>query len=279
MKTAAALRKSPFATLCLFDLRRGMGRLAIAAGLMALVDLYILVRFWDQPLIAAPFLFLPLFSLPALSILFGFDALRNEWKEQTHYLLLSLPARGRTLLGAKVLAVGVQLLMLAVLAAGVAWWNLGYRTSFPFAPADWRLAEVAALFPLWVKTLGAAFAFLPLLNLSVASLLAFLAGQTVGRGRWFPMGLISLAVLWVSVSTGVAAEVWRVFWDVIWSLFQWMPDIDLKPYIAAPPIGAQTCDSPEMPCVLHLGWLALQIFLLTVLLLIAAALWDRKAEV
>lgn len=265
----ATLLKNRFIVLFTLEWRRGGGRLSIAAAMIALADLYFLVRYGLLAPTTEPFPVLPVFSLPFLAVLFGFEALRNEWKEQTHYLLLSLPVRGRTVIGAKVLALALQLLVLAALAGSVAWWFL--NASFPNAAVPFRPSDVAAGFPVWVKLLAATSAFLPLLNLAAAGLLSFLIGQTIGRGRWLLTGLVGFVALWVLIES-------RVFM-LAEQLFQFLPDVNLEPYFAATPIGPVTCDSPEMPCVFDLAWPAMHAVLLAALVWIAAVLWDRKAEV
>lgn len=262
--------RNPFAALVACEWRRGAGRLAVAAALIALADGYFLVRYRVRPFHAGAALLLPLASLPVLAVVFGFEALRNEWKEQTHHLLLSLPVRGVTVVGAKALVLAAQLLLLAALAAGVAWWHLGYRVVFP--PLDpMRLADVAAHFPLWVKTLAAVSAFLPLLNLAVASLTAFLFGQALCRGRWLLAGL---------AMAGLAAVVLRLHvWEPVWALFSLLPDVELRPFLSHQALAPGNCASPDVPCVLALGWPAMNLAVLAVLLAVAAVLWERKAEV
>lgn len=262
MNRVSQLLRGPFRALFLFEMRRGMGRLAAVAGLMVLADLYILVNNEGREL-----LFVPVFSLPVLAMLFGFDALRNEWREQTHYLLLSLPVPGRTLVGAKLTALGAQLAILSLVAAGLAWWHLGFRVGFPFTSPNWRLADVASQLPLWVQSLLAVSAFLPLMNLAAAGLLVFLAGQTVGRGRWLYVGVAVAALLWGVVHLA----------EPTWWLATQLPDVDLASYLAGTPTACRGNLKPV--CTFDLGWPAMHLTILVVLMWAAVILWNRKAEV
>lgn len=139
--------------------------------------------------------------------------------------------------------------------------------------AGGRLADVAAPFPLWVKALAAASAFLPLLNLAVASLAAFLFGQTLCRGRWLLAGLAMLGLVWVTARLQL--------WEPVRLVFGLFPDVDLGPYVHRSPLGPGVGDSPEpeTPCVLDLGWIFLNVAGLAILLALVALLWDRRAEV
>ncbi len=265
-----AFRRNPLCVLFLSELRRGMGRLFSVAGIIVLADAYFLTREVTMATMALLVL-LPALVLPAVALYFGFEALRNEWKEHSHYLLLSLPVRAGTVLGAKLLASGVQMGFLGALAGGVAWWYLGHRVS---VIAGARLADVP--FPFWVKVLGATFVLLPLVNQSLAGMLAFLGGQTIGRGRWWMTGVAAASLLWILL--------WGLLrygaWTPVWHLFSGLPDVDLGGYIrpvVRGPGAAQTCLPGE--CVLDLGWLVMNLVLLAILLGAAAALWDRKAEV
>ncbi len=204
MNTAQHLRpRRAFIELLRLEGQRGAGTFLITGAAIALVVAVGLVRFGTpaDPLEAGAlflFLVLPLFSLPVLAIVWGFLALRDEWRDHTREFLLSLPVPGRAVLGAKVVAAGVGLGALSLLAGGVAWWRLVHGSGLEALGPQMRRFLPAAL-----GTAGhAGWAFLSLLAvlllLFAAAMLASVVGRTARRfGGWVTgASFLGLLFLW-----------------------------------------------------------------------------------
>jgi hypothetical protein len=245
-----------FVELLRLEGQRYLGPFLIAAGFIALVAIYAVRAETPSTDVGASVLFLvlaiPPMSLPLLAIYWGFSALGDEWRGHTHQLLLSLPVRGRTVLGAKLVAAAVGLGALALAGGGLAWWRLvpgraleasGFGRNPRLLIEGVTSVSQAGLMLVWFVA--------TLLMLFAAGLLAYAVGRVVRRLQgWTAAGsFVGLLGVWVLVP--------------LEPVRQWFPSLGCR-------VGG-----PPDPCLFSPAEVLFDAVLIGLMWWVATTLWDR----
>ena len=248
-------RRSAFIELLLLEGQRYNGPILIAAAFSVLVVAQAVRVGTPATDVGAVLLFLllalPPLSLPLLAIYWGFSTLGDEWRGHTHQLLLSLPVRGRTILGAKVVAAGLGLSALSLVGGGLSWWRLVHgrvlerldlgRERFTIEAAT--SASQAGLVLVWFVA--------TLLMLFTAGLLAYSIGRAARRRQGWAAAISFVGLLGV------------------WAL------VPLEPLTRWLPLMGCRIGGPPDPCLFSPAEVMFDALLVGLMWWVAARLWDR----
>ena len=195
------------------------GEFLLIAGALVLWTLFLLSRvgIWSPVSIVAVYTF-PAGFLPLWTLWTSVHLYRHEWRENTSYLMLSLPARGWTIASAKlaVLLTGVLGFSLLMAAGG---WLLTARAGlftrlreigfFSAVPMEWVIKMVL---------LGFAGMIASLTVMGLLAQFAFVFSRLFSRFQ-------GLAMVWTWV-----LSVWLMgrFGDIGGRLLAWLPDFHLR---------------------------------------------------
>jgi len=263
MRRMLRAEAGPFSTLFLLELRRNWARLVVTAVVYVMLMATFFPDLGDRELVKGAYLLAASwasFLLSLAAILFAFLAVQDEWRGQTHYLLLSLPVRGWVVLGAKMLAVCVQLALLLLLANGVLWaarewahWRGtgGFLLERMAGPGRLTWIDAAS------EVLGVAALF-EQLPLSAAGFLAYVLSRPFRRLYWLLAGLAYFGIVYVAMTRGGLYPL-TLFSLVVCKVGRRLP----------------LCTDPFY----YQSLIASMILLSAGVLWLAGVLWDRKVEV
>ncbi|MDI6907245.1 MAG: hypothetical protein QMC81_07160 [Thermoanaerobacterales bacterium] len=152
--------------------------------------------------------FMPLLLLPVWAAGTAYYGLHVEWNTNTSQLLLSLPLRGWTTIGAKALAVQIGFTALSLLCvAGLALVAPGAVRELAVGPYAWT-APFWLCVGYWLFTVVAV----------VVGQFTFLAGRMVPRFRGPASGTAFFVASWLMFRLGALLS----------PLFHWVPDVTLR---------------------------------------------------
>jgi len=166
---------------------------------------------WDEDAILALY-FAPASGIfPLWTLWTSVQLYRQEWRENTSYLMLSLPVRARTITSAKLamLLTGVAGFMLLFAAGG---WLLFERTGIL---ADMRATNVFALVPVeWIVKmglLGFGSVLFGVLVVALVAQVAYVFSRMFGRLRGLVMVWTWVLLFWLMARVGDVAVRWLGF--------------------------------------------------------------------
>ncbi len=196
---------------------RGEILLLVGALLVWTAFLYSRVGVWEPELIVLIYWF-PMGFLPLWAIWTSVQLYRQEWRENTSYLMLSLPVRAWTITSAKLAIVAAGILGFSALIFGGAA-LLTARTGF-FA----RIVDVFEIVPLdWMIKTGLIFYGAMIFGILVGSLIsqfAYVFSRLFSRFQGLAMVWTWFLTIWLM---GEAAWFGHRF-------LGWMPDLRLQAY-------------------------------------------------
>lgn len=175
------------------------------------------VGVWSIELIFVLYWF-PSGFLPLWAIWTSVQLYRQEWRENTSYLMLSLPVRAWTITSAKlaVILTGVVGFSLVILAGG---WlivvrsgiipELGRADLFEWVPMDWVVQ---------MGVLSYAWSVAGLLVIALIAQLAYVFSRIFARFQGLVMAWTWLLTIWLMGRVG----------DIGGRLLAWMPDFHLR---------------------------------------------------
>jgi len=215
--------------------------LLLVAGALILWTLFLSTRVGDWPAeIVVGLVWLPASFLPLWAIWTSVQVYRQEWRENTSYLVLSLPARAWTITSAKLAVVAAGLIGYSALTAAGAL-LLGARTGIARSPA---LADLFSVWPAdwFVKTALLAWAgwLFVLLLLCVVTQAAYVFSRLFHRFQLLVMVWAWVLFSWVLATAGSIGG---------W-LFAWLPDFHIRAlHVANDLPGFQTVTVQSGPVV------------------------------
>lgn len=158
--------------------------------------------------------FLPFALLPFWAVIGAVQSLRREWNENSIYVLLSLPTRGASVIGAKTLALVTELTAYVLLVPFFSW-LLANGTR---APALLPSNAGAVLLDVTLK--GFWLYWFVLVMLTVVGQFSYLVGALLDRFQWLVAGWVFLVSAYL-LTRGA---------QVISPVFAWVPDLPLRSY-------------------------------------------------
>jgi len=204
-----------FGKLVLKEIKGSRLTAVIFAVLVVLWHFFLLTRtaVWGAeviPLAAMPFFLPPLWVFGTMLYM-----LHTEWNTHSIYLLLSLPVRGWYILGAKLVAALVDLLILGAVALASFWLTFGRALTV-------MLREFAAGIPYpWLISLALKIFLVYLLSVIVVLVVgqfSYLSSRLVSRFSGVLMGAAFFVQLWLLVRLGALLS----------PLFKWVPDLAFR---------------------------------------------------
>jgi len=195
------------------------GESALIAGAIVVWIIFLLSRIgiWRPDVITGVY-WLPMGFLPLWVLWTSVQLYRQEWRENTSYLMLSLPVRARVITSAKlaVLVTGIVGFTLLILAGG---WIVAARTGFLGSIV--RHPEFAKVPTEWIikmSLFGYGGLVVGLVVLGLISQFAYLFSRLFTRFQGLVMVWTWILMIWL---LGVAADLGSV-------IFGWLPDFYLR---------------------------------------------------
>lgn len=156
--------------------------------------------------------FIPFMFIPLIMLWQGYKSIRQEWKNESIYFLLTLPCPGWYITSAK-LAAGITYFLLVILTNSIFVFLIGRREVVKFLPPEIEIN--------WLLNIG----FKLLILYFIYSIGLYLLSQfsaLISRFYHKLRGFVSIVVFIIS-----SYLIYRMG-TLIASLFEWLPDIPVK---------------------------------------------------
>ena len=250
-----------FKSLYLKELRARRGSFLLLAGSILLWAVWLRTRipYWPGPG-AAVMAWLPLSFLPLWAIWSGVQSYRQEWSENTSYLLLSLPVRGWQIAVSKLLAIVTEIVGLTLVVSVMGLWlALVSDIHGPWLEVqqtygtDWIPGIIA---------FGVVIALIPITLLIQAAQTAALISRQVQRFRALVLAAAYIFGLWAA----------QIFVDGLGSLLGFLPDLPLRLPLEGAAAASSLYPIPSGPIVAAVIFIAL-------LLGLQNWLWENVVEI